>query len=89
MDEPPLPPLPPKLSYVVENIAFIFDGHIVSTRDRNETLSLSEKEDLIQKILGLLRTFDSLTLTNWSITTAAAASGYTFDIVKFFSPREN
>jgi len=36
-ESPPLPPLPSKLSYAVENIHSILDDQIVSTRD-GETL---------------------------------------------------
>ena len=33
LSESPLPPLPPKLSYTIENIDSILDDQIVSTRD--------------------------------------------------------
>jgi len=32
-ESPPLPPLPPKLSYAAEDIDYILDDQIVSTRD--------------------------------------------------------
>jgi len=43
-----LPPLPPKLSYVAENIDSILNDQIVSAReDEHDVISLSRKEDLI------------------------------------------
>jgi len=64
---------------------------LLETKGRN-TISLSGKEDLIQKILGLpRRTSDILILTYWgaALSEPAAAFPPTLDGVEFFPPGGN
>ena len=75
-ESPPLPLILPKLFYAIENINFILDVRLSLLETKGcDAISLSGKESLIQKIIGLLReTSGVLIPIDWSGIRASSSS---------------